>query len=55
MRILLQKCYICDYQCLYKVKNKKEESLIRASCLPCGHQGMFSLKEVNDENKSEKD
>ena len=42
---LLQKCLICNYQCEYKCK-KEDEDIIRASCLPCGHQGLFTLEEI---------
>ena len=45
MKELLQECLICNYKCIWKPKNKEEEDTIRASCLPCGHQGAFTLKE----------
>ena len=45
VRIMIQKCMICDYKAIWKVVTKKDEDRIRASCLACGHQGMFTLEE----------
>jgi len=45
VRILVQKCMICGEKTYWKVVTKKDEDKIRASCLPCGHQGLFTLEE----------
>jgi hypothetical protein len=48
----LQKCMICN--CEYKYESDKEvdEDRIRASCLPCGHQGLFTLKSIKNDNQN---
>ena len=43
----LQKCLICNYKCKFEGKPEDEE-IIRAACLPCGHQGMFTLEEIEE-------
>lgn len=50
MKKMIQKCMVCNYKCIWKVKSPKDESIIRASCLPCGHQGLFTLEECNEKN-----
>ena len=42
---MIQKCMVCGYKAIWKVVTKEEEDRIRASCLACGHQGMFTLEE----------
>ncbi len=49
----IQKCMVCKGKWRYSFEEdiSKEElekkilSLIRASCSPCGHQGLFTLEE----------
>jgi len=43
----LQKCMVCNYKAEYKGK-KEDENIIRASCLPCGHQGLFTLEKIKE-------
>jgi hypothetical protein len=50
--IWLQECLVCNYKESYG-SNPEKESIIRASCLPCGHQGAFTLKEITKEQKIE--
>ena len=40
----LQECTICAFKREYESDKKEDESIIRASCLPCGHQGLFKLR-----------
>lgn len=41
------KCLVCDYKA--KIEGKPEdENIINATCLPCGHQGAFTLEEIID-------
>ena len=42
----LQKCLVCDWKCEYESDKKEDEDIIRAACLPCGHQGFFTLEEI---------
>jgi len=51
-KIMLQKCLICNYTCAYEVLSKEDEDTIRASCLSCGHQGMFTLLEEDHDGLS---
>ena len=41
----LQKCLVCNYKAEYEGK-PEDEDIIRASCLACGHQGLFTLEEI---------
>lgn len=50
---LLQECMICGYKCLYEIKSSDDENIIRATCLPCGHQGLFKLKKIKVKNEPE--
>jgi hypothetical protein len=45
--IWLQECMICEYKGIYEGK-PEDENTIRATCLPCGHQGAFTLKEITE-------
>lgn len=51
--MIICRCSICDYEWGYD--DDTNESLIRASCAPCGHQGMFKLRKTENkkENKNE--
>lgn len=44
-----QKCAVCGYETIWFPKNEEELDIIKASCLPCGHQGCFILEEIKDE------
>lgn len=37
-----RKCIVCNYKDYWE--DDVDESKLRASCLPCGHQGLFELK-----------
>ena len=40
----LQECLSCDFKAIIESEKKDAEDTIRSSCLPCGHQGLFTLK-----------
>ena len=44
MKSWLQECLICHSKILWE---NGDEDIIRATCLPCGHQGLFNLKELS--------
>ena len=50
----LQECLVCNYKCEYEGKPEDEDT-IRASCLACGHYGLFTLKETTPTGKEERD
>ena len=47
MRKMLQECMVCEYKAIYEIKTQEDEDIVRAACLPCGHQGLFTLTEIN--------
>lgn len=46
----IQKCMVCNYKAEIEGK-RKDEDTIRATSLACGHQGLFTLKVINEEKK----
>ncbi len=47
----LQECLVCNYKAEVSSEKREDEDIIRAACLPCGHQGLFKLKLLsNKEN-----
>ena len=47
----IQECMVCGYKCLWYPKSKEEVDIIRAACLPCGHQGLFTLEETDEDSR----
>ena len=47
----IQKCLICKYKAELESDDKNAENIIRATCLPCGHQGMFTLERIKEKIK----
>ena len=43
----LRKCLVCSCEEIYEGK-PEDEDIIRASCLPCGHQGLFTLEVIKE-------
>jgi len=41
MEIWKCKCSICDCRWAYDIT--VEEDIVRATCAPCGHQGLFEV------------
>jgi len=37
-------CIVCNCTWTYPIKTKEDE--IRASCSPCGHQGLFKVERI---------
>jgi len=46
----LQKCMICNFKGKYE-GSPEYETIIRATCLPCGHQGLFTLEIIKEDKK----
>jgi len=49
--MIIRKCLVCGF--VDSFDDDSDEDIIRASCLPCGHQGLFELtketvKKLND-------
>ena len=44
----IQKCQVCNFKGEYESDNPEDEDIIRATCLPCGHQGLFTLEKMEE-------
>jgi len=43
-KLWIQECLVCGAKTEWLIRTKKQEDIVRASCLDCGHQGLFTLK-----------
>ena len=45
--IIICTCLVCNYKWVYE--SNVNESIIRATCAPCGHQGLFRVERKKEE------
>lgn len=42
--MIICKCLVCEYEWQYP--DGTDIDIVRATCSPCGHQGLFEVREV---------